>query len=501
MDHPKTGPLSIFYTISLLFEKRPLISSISCALFLRTIAAILNYGPAEIDDHKNIIAPALKFLQTGSHPEVPLLRFPIFPYLFSAFMYPVHFLGVKNPRYLVSFGYFIMAILSLLQVWGMYKLGGLYLNKQKRNILTFLSAVYFLSPFFSTRMYLGSFAIISITWAFYFLGKSVLKTEINPLKTRYIYLAGLLFSLTIFFRFTLTPLYFCGLFYLIYKNKKEYPQIFFYLFGGITTILLMICIEIAADRIPFSTSINFLRHNFDSHILHNAYGEMPWYSYLGLIFSLFIFPISLILFWPFLIGGFRLRFIFSCFLLIFLLHQAIDHKLERFLIPLLPLFFLLTVYGLQILSQKRFVQNSFRVFMVLNLPLAFLAATNGSQMATINGLIGLRELDDEKHKIVMNVQTISWAYYGYDKTIPIRASSAKNIIQIVEKNLWKDFYLLKFLHLNEDDLSKLLSKNIQCHKKNVFEPSFLEKMVIRSNPDFNNRRRETILYQCIKSNS
>ena len=157
-----------------------------------------------------------------------------------------------TPRYLISIGYFFLGLISLFQVYGAFRLGSIYLKPRWRDILTLVMAIYFISPFLATRAYLGGFAMTSLIWGIYFSERK-----------KY-YLAGLLVSITVFFRFTLAPLYLLIFLYLFYKKDHTKHLISYYFLGGFSTACLMVLSEVLTGHAPFETSMTFLKHNFSA---------------------------------------------------------------------------------------------------------------------------------------------------------------------------------------------------------------------------------------------
>ena len=471
-----------FIKIKTFFEEHPLGVSLALAFFLRSTAAFLNYGPAALDDYNNIIGPTLRLLQTNEHPNIPSLRFEILPYLLFSFIYPFYLIGIDTPQYLVSIGYFFLGLISLFQIYGAFRLGDIYLSPLWRNLYTLVMATHFISPFLATRAYLGVFAMTSFIWGLYFSEKK-----------KY-YLSGFLIAITIFFRFTLAPLYLLIFLYLFYRKNSTKRLLPYYFLGGLSTVCLMILSEVLTGHAPFETSMAFLEHNLTTHVQSNAYGTMPWLSYFGILLCIFIPPISLLLVRPFFIGAKKLSLPLIAFLGIFIPHFLLPYKLGRFLIPVLPLFILMTIRGLEILNKNKLYLRAFQIFLIMNLPLALMISVSGSEMSSVNGLIHLRKQDGKK--LIHNVYPLRWGYYGYDREYPDIIYDIDKFSKNFKKSRQNSFYLLNFMSLSKEENKILKQNGIDCEKKQVFKPSFFEEIFIKLNPKFNNRRRETVLYYC-----
>ncbi|MDQ3100882.1 MAG: hypothetical protein M3R08_05820, partial [Bacteroidota bacterium] len=88
---------------------------------------------------------------------------------------------------------------------------------------------------------------------------------------------------------------------------------------------------------PFVEITEYVRYNLENT---TTYGTLPWYNYLLLLVGIFIPPFSLAL----IFGFFRRTWPFTIWfaLLLFLvIHSYFPNKQERFLLPMIPLFFVL----------------------------------------------------------------------------------------------------------------------------------------------------------------
>ena len=472
-----------------IYSMHPLGVSLLLAFTLRFIASVMNHGPGAIDDYNNTIGPALKLLQTGEPPQVPSLRFEFLPYLFYYFMLPFQLMGFQGSGELVSGAYILLSIVFLSQVWGMFLWGGVYLNDKWRNLFTLVGSVHFIFSFFMTRAYLGSFSLVAIIWGLYWIKKDKH------------FLSGLMFSLVALFRFTLAPIYLVGLVYVLRKKiikpggtVQAPTRPWMYLLGGLSTTILMVALEHLTGHEPFETVISFFRYNIQAHVVSNSYGSMPWFTYFGILLLVFIPPISIILLKPFFKACQKLKLPFAVFLAVLLPHLFLPYKLERFIVPVIPVFMLITLYGLQISKRSRWYPKVFYIFLWINLPISILFIFSGSQMSATKSLIELEKRPGVK--FIHNVRPVWWGYYGYHKPRPQVESQITNIIREVQKKKILSFHILNFLALPERELKKLSEHHIFCQHEETYWPSIGEQIVIWLNPKFNQRRRETVLYHC-----
>lgn len=497
------------------FNQYPLAISLIIAFFLRTLSAFLNYGPASYDDVQNIIDPALRLLQTGVLPEIEPERFFSLPLIFFLFAKFFNLLGVESIRFLVSGGFFFVGLLSLLQVWGIFKAGGIFLSEKWRNLLTLTMAIYFLSPFYATRVELDGLAMIPMTWAMYFLVAGD-----NTSRGKNLFWAGFMIALATYIKISISLIYFVALGFLFFQmfskksNRKKIPnhpkhkrgtyfeiktpEIFAYLAGGAAVAVFMVIEELIVGRVPGGTVFSFLEYNYNNHLSANNYGKMPWYSHLLTLSAYFIPPISLLFWWAFYKGISKAWLPFIIFGSFVFFLSLLDYKLDRFLLPILPVFFLITFAGLESLEKSKLFMRSFGVFFVLSIIGAVVVSTNGPQLANVGGTIALGQENNAK-TYTYNISPFWESYYGLLHALPEHTSDIKILANEIEKSDASRSSVLVFLEFDENELNVLKSKKIACEKGKSFFPSFAESIVIRLNPKFNNRRRKTTLYRCQKN--
>lgn len=120
--------------------------------------------------------------------------------------------------------------------------------------------------------------------------------------------------------------------------QRHWRQMFMY---GIGLLIPLVVIQGSLDMLiwkePFVEITEYVRYNLEHK---TTYGTLPWYNYLILLLGIFIPPFSMALFF----GFFRRTIPFTIWLaLIFFLvvHSYFPNKQERFLLPMIPLYFVL----------------------------------------------------------------------------------------------------------------------------------------------------------------
>ncbi len=480
----------LFDSIRNIYLKYPLYLALALGFMFRSVAALYNNTPIAQDDYANIISPALKALQTGADLNTINYRLEILPSIFYYFLNFFQFLGIESYGTLISFGFFILGLFSLFFIWGMFCLGNNFLEVRWRNSLTMLSALYFLMPLIATRPLQGSLALIPLPWAFYYLSK-------NKICYRDFLLGGFFLGLTTIVRFQITLLVMITAVYLIslvFCRKLPFKSFISFLLGGLLSLAILALCDALFNRVPLSTLYYYLNYNFFNNVMRDGYTNQPWYTYILLLFTLFIPPFSIILIRPFINALSKAKLISLNLVIFVLLHSLIGNKLGRFMIPMLPLFFLLTFIGLQKVAKHKIYYQSYRIFWFINLLLLLPVIFTKSQSNIIDAAIYLQR--SEKAIYLKNILSWKQGYLGYEKPVPHNINRIEDLIARIYDDKSEEVYLLNFLSLNANERNILQRDSVFCRKEKQFSPSLLEKVVIWGNPAMNGRRRSTFLYLC-----
>ncbi|HRP69826.1 MAG TPA: hypothetical protein PLY93_09880, partial [Turneriella sp.] len=371
-----------FLTMKNFYHKHPLPVILCVGFLLRALAAFYNYTPTAEDDYANVIEPALAHYQTGAPIQTEAYRLAFLPKAFYAFIQPLKIFNVTSAPFLVSWGFFILGCFSLLGIWAFYRLGG-EIGSEKENMRTtaaWLYAAHFILPFFSTRAFQESLTLTTVPLALWFLLK-------KNARARDFLLGGVFLGLTVVFRFQVGILALTAFsFFVVYVFKKKITakHLLGYITGGLLALFFLIFLDKIEGRVLLSTPLEYIRINYEGNIASASYGSAPWHTYITLLAAIFIPPFSLVLLYPFF-AAFQKNLFLAINLVVFiLLHSFIGNKLERFMLPVLPFFFLLTLHGLFTLRKMRIVRYAWRGFVVLNALILLPVTLSRSQLNTID---------------------------------------------------------------------------------------------------------------------
>ena len=89
---------------------------------------------------------------------------------------------------------------------------------------------------------------------------------------------------------------------------------------------------------PFAELTEYVRYNFANS---TTYGQLPWYNYLLLLAAIYLPPLSLVVFFGFFNAWRRHLLMWSAVFLFLAAHSYFPNKQERFIFPIVPLFFVI----------------------------------------------------------------------------------------------------------------------------------------------------------------
>ncbi|MCX7632725.1 MAG: hypothetical protein N2Z22_05270 [Turneriella sp.] len=481
------------------WQKHPLASALLLAFVIRTIAALRNYGPFAHDDFINIIDPALQYLFTGQMPPNDPLRFAALPYAFAALMQPLYALGVRRADFLVSFGYFVLACISLLQIVAIYRIGDLLFSERTRNALALFTASWAVVPLFSHSTDLATPSYLLMSFAIFYLIKAFPENFGLPIQQNRWWpaaVAGFFVSAAVLFRFSLAPVYFALALWILLCAKQKIKSLTFFALGGLATTLLMVGIELLGGQRPFSTAIEFIRYNFAMHVKTQSYGTMPWYTYLGLSL-LFPLPGIGLIFWPYmlrLMGQRRFRALTVIYIAFLVSHSLVAFKLDRYFIPMLPVLSVFLFAVMEYYGDKAPVRHGFRAFWLVNGLLILPLALTMQQRAGVDGAIFAGSVDAPL--FVSKIEPWRPGYYGYHKVPPHFAEKEIDIVRTAQEKNYQRFYVYRFLYYTEQEFQEFQKQGFSCQLERTFRPDLAERIAIWLNPEMNRRRDDTTLYLC-----
>ncbi len=326
--------------IRTLILKRPLLALTLIGLVPRLIAAFFSGGYFAHDDHFLVIEAAGSWVDGSDYNYWLPWNQPqgATPSGHSFFYVGIHFLlfwalkwiGITDPKAMMVVIRLLHAIWSLIVIRCGYLIA---LRLSDREIAwrtgLFLALFYFM-PFLSVRNLVEVACIPFLMLAAWELVRS------DRPDLRAALIAGIWIGLAINIRFQ--TIFFAAGPGLALLFKREWRSAIFYGFGVIVPLVVIQGgLDLFLWKRPFAEITEYIRYNLENT---ETYGTLPWYNYLLLLAGIFIPPFSILL----LFGYFRRTtpLVLWLPLLLFLaIHSYFPNKQERFLLPMIPLFFVI----------------------------------------------------------------------------------------------------------------------------------------------------------------
>lgn len=462
-------------------------------IFERLLAGFYNFTPGAIDDYINIMDPALNNLQTGTSMVSEVYRLPLMPWIAAGIMSVPFNLGFEHPRILTGFLHGVLAIFSLWGMIGFYRWTHIRFNQDQARYLTLFYGLHFSMAFIATRAYLSSLAMAVIPWIFVYWEQG------KQGKPKVFFTCALFVSFMVLLRFQLGFiallffLYACKLYFQKMITIKQFME---FAAGGILGVSLLAAIDLFDNRLPLSTIWEYFLINANTHFGESSWGKNPWYTYIGTFLIFALPPFAFLLLPAFFKALQEKSFVALIFLLFVISHSLLDTKLERFVFPMVPLFFMMLFSGTLKLREPwhKLARISLGCIFIFSILFGLPSATARSQMNVIGTAFFLRENPAPSYYF----EKIYWmpGFLGHDRVQPRLVREPGEITTAPEPK----FNYFHLTDLSAKELTELKDKNIDCKKTNEFSPDGLEAIVVRLNPKQNKRRDRIVHYACERLN-
>jgi len=379
--------------------KKPLIALTLLALLPRLVAAIFSGGYFAHDDHFLIIESAASWVQAprystwlpwnqGDDPT---------PSGHSFFYVGLHYLlfsalkviGLTDPKAQMIVIRLLHAVWSVVVVRTGYRIA-LHLSDREIAWRTglFLALFYFM-PFLAVRNLVEVACI-----PFLMLGSWQLLRHGPRPSYRDVLIAGIWIGLAVNVRFQ-TLFFAAGPGLALLLHRRVAPAVVYGLGVALPLVVFQGSIDLFLWGRPFAELTEYVVYNLNNT---TTYFDQPWYNYLLLLLGIFIPFFSVAVFFGFFRKATPLL-LWLPVLLFLAVHSYFPNKQERFLLPIVPLFFVL---GYVAWEQWRAVstwwhhrqglwRSTMRFTWALNIGLLVVLCFSYSKRSRVEAMYGLRE--------------------------------------------------------------------------------------------------------------
>lgn len=320
--------------------QNPLTALTLIALIPRSVAVFFSEGFFALDDHFLVIEPAASWVHDGSYSTwLPWNQgADPRPSGHSFFYVGLHFilfkvlsaLNVTDPKLIMTIVRLLHACWSLVVVRTGYRIALRISDPQLAWRTGLFLALFYFMPFLSVRNLVEVACI-----PFLMLGALQLAHRKDGVSFKDAMIAGIYIGLAINVRFQ--TLFFAVGPGLAFLYQKQWKHALYYALGcSIPILALQSVIDIFLWGRPFAEITEYVMYNLDNT---TTYGVLPWYNYLLLLAGIFLPFLGLAI----LFGFFRRSspwLIWLGVILFIAIHSYFPNKQERFLLPIVPLFFI-----------------------------------------------------------------------------------------------------------------------------------------------------------------
>jgi len=320
------------------YRQRQLTVIISCAAFLRFIAAMYSKGYAMHDDHFCVIEIAQRWVEGYGDwlGRGDSLRSIVYPGLHYLLFRLLEALEIFNPQIKMTVVRLLHAAYSLLTVYFGYRISQQLTDRASASRTGWLLAAFWLLPMLSVRNLIEFVCIPPLMAATWLLYRADSNERLLPNIA-----GGICFGIAFAFRFqTLVMAAAVLLYFLAVRKWRRTVAV------GCGVVAAAFCIQGISDWLaygyPFASTVEYVKYNSASA---RSYVVGQWYQYLLLLMGIFIPPVSLLLLYGWVASWKKIALLFwpSCAYLVF--HSVYPGKQERFILPILPFIIIAGVAG------------------------------------------------------------------------------------------------------------------------------------------------------------
>lgn len=373
------------------------------ALVIRLVAAVFSQGYGMHDDHFLIVEAASSWADGYDYnhwlpwsPEsTGMPEGHSFTYVGLNFVYfwIMKSVGISDPKILMLINRILHALFSMLIVYFGIRITEKISSRKNAVTVGWLLALLWLLPFLSVRNLVEMTCIPFILWGIWL----TLKSDWN----RNAFYAGLLLGMAISIRYQV-GVFVAGM-GLVYLLKAEWKKMFLFSAG----VILVFCltqgvVDYFIWGYPFAEFLGYFVYNSNEgtqYIPNNNYA-----MYLLVLMGGMLFPLGIAMGIGFFASARKYFFLFIPVILFILFHSFYPSKQERFILPVLPLFVILSVVGYDTYFRtggwEKFWKISMRSFWVLNIPLLLLVSFTYSKKSRVEAMYYFYESGEKPHKIL-----------------------------------------------------------------------------------------------------
>lgn len=398
------------------------------------------------------------------------IRSPIPNLVLFAFTKTAFFLGFKDPVTQLRFALLFVGLFSYL-VYSTFSFAYFREDENKSSVALFLLSFYFLAPMIFTRP-----LIENLSAPFLFISCWAACEYFKKPQLKHLFISVATLTLACTFRFQAIS---CATaLVLVVVIKRSWRDILPLILAGLLGLFLSGTLDWIYKGGFHASFLAYSRYQAEN--IHR-FGAQPAYVFVALFLGLSMPPLLFQRYHNFswrthysnLVPALLFWFIFT------LAHSVVVHKEERFMVPMLPIFFILLT-PLATYTWKHSKRRT-TIFYALNFSLLPLASLNASQTNLINAARFVAH-----HPEFKSVVGVDGTLFNFPNAFIPRPLTIKDISS-ADLTKGTAFQCGEILLIRKD-IRESIAKLEYMQFLGSSEPGFLEWVVIKLNPSKNKRR-------------
>lgn len=282
--------------------------------------------------------------------------------------------------------------------------------------------------------------------------------------------------------------------YWILENKEWKYLIHCFLFGLISAAIVGLP-DCFFYHQPFHMFREYMSHNLEENKFFtnkSKYGASGWWVYIptfiGISFLAFFLGLKN---FPYKQTFFKYRYYWTGIILFILVHSAIPHKEERFLIPLLPVCFVcMSPFFVHLYENRKKYKFRWISLISINFLLWFFVVSTPAQNNAISFARYLRDKNNiHLIQYPAEAKLMMYTLFFERDDVAVEKVPFDSLINLNKENC-QDHYLFRY------DLYEKIKKNPTYEFVEKFDPGLLEYLIVLGNPSHNARRGPLYLMKC-----
>jgi len=464
---------------------------------LRVLAAVFSGGFLASDDH-NVVITAADQIASGVGLPPTYARSALFPGAIAAIMTVTRGIGIHDPGVEMLIVRLVHAFYSLLVVYFVYRLLERELGQPSAMLGGVLVAAFFAMPVTAVHQLEESVCQVPLLAACWWWQRP---EDGHQPSAVWGALAGAALGTALILRFPLIGFVAAFIIMVLLQRSPVPPLKKVAFLGGLTLVLVVQGYSNAVVNhqwwYSFIHRLGPMLH--PQHMAQDAEGypsSPPWHYILTLLAAL-IPPASVLLLAAAVKGGIRLHFLAIATLAFLVTHSLVANKQERFLLPILPVLFILIVAGLPWLAGRigRAYGGMWWYFWPVNTALLVIVTFSFSKKDRVAPLLFVYHRHDATGVLVaQNNQTFSVPEYYLGRPRPALlvvepGQDVENAAKGVPIN-----YVIVYSDTPDADrviLAGALHRNLTV--LTVIQPSLTDRLAHAINPR-HNRAHTAVIY-------